>query len=272
MRGTLLLHHHHHIFSISRQALRFKNQGSRFQFRHQLGTNSSVCKYVSVSHHIMSSVFRSSSTKIIMNKTKATTLPNTSARILSACLILDLILVLCFRKVIPRRDFAACRVGLLLVLSLSLFESNDPYNRPKSKRFRMLFTTLSTLEVLLTIVVPWLSLLENLIHRNAMHGHLLASHLLIFQTQIALECIIIMAGENRRWILFPFTLLANCYRLLSILTWIVRTLNETNLESRDVLLPAIAFILWTYSTFIFLPREWYPLIIKTKTGKENKHS
>lgn len=194
-----------------------------------------------------------SSNTFIMNKTKATTL-------LSACLILDSMLVLCFKQSIPRRDFAACRFGLLMVLSLSMFESNDPYNRPKSKRFRMIFTTLSTLEVLFTLLVPWLSILEHLIQRTPIHGHLLASHLLIFQTQIALECIITMAGEQRMWILFPFTLLANCYRFLSILTWILRTLNETNLDSRDVLLPAITFSLWMYSTFVFLPREWYPLI------------
>jgi hypothetical protein len=204
-----------------------------------------------------------------MNKTIATTLPNTYARILSACLILDSILVLCFRQGIPRRDFAACRVGLLFVLSLSMFESN--YNAPNSKRFRVIFTTLSALEILFTVVVPWLSILEHLIHRTAMHGHLLASHLLIFQTQIALECIIIMAGENRKWIIFPFTLLANCYRLISILTWIARTMNETNLESRDVFLPAMAFSLWIYSTFVFLPREWYPLI-KMNYGKLSKHS
>ncbi len=200
-----------------------------------------------------------------MNKSKATTL-------LSACLFMDLILVLCFGQSIPRRDFAACRLGLLFVLFLSMFESEstDPYKRPKGKRFRMLFTTLSTLEVFFTLLVPWLSILEHLIQRTPMHGHLLASHLLIFQTQIALECVIIMAGEQRKWILFPFTLLANCYRFLSILTWIVRTLRETNLDSRDVLLPAIAFSLWMYSTFVFLPREWYPLI-KQNYRKDRKH-
>ena len=208
----------------------------------------------------------------IMNKTTATTtLSNTPTRILLACLILDTMLVLCFRQGIPRRDFAACRVGLLIVLSMSMFESNDTYNRPKSKRFRLIFTTLSTMEVLFTVLVPWLSILEHLIQRTVVHGHLLASHLLIFQTQIALECIIIMAGERRKWILFPFTVLANCYRFLSILTWIVRTLHETNLESRDVFLPAIAFSLWVYSTFIFLPREWYPLI-KTTYSKHHKHN
>ena len=210
-------------------------------------------------------------TTIIMNKTTVTTLPNTPTRILLACLILDTMLVLCFRQGIPRRDFAACRVGLLIVLSMSMFESNDTYNRPKSKRFRLIFTTLSTMEVLFTVLVPWLSILEHLIQRTVVHGHLLASHLLIFQTQIALECIIIMAGEHRKWILFPFTLLANCYRFFSILTWVVRTLHETSLESRDVFLPAIAFSLWMYSTFVFLPREWYPLI-KTTYSKHHKHN
>ena len=209
-----------------------------------------------------------------MNKTTAITitLPHApTTRILLVCLLLDSLLVLCFRKAIPRRDFAAIRSGLVLVLFLSVFESKDPYKRPKSKRFRMIFTTLSALEVLFTVMVPWLSILEHFIQRTALHGHLLASHLLIFQTQIALECIIVMAGENRKWILFPFTLLANCYRLLSLLTWIARTMDETNLDSRDVLLPSIAFSLWMYSTFVFLPREWYPLI-KANYRKRSKHT
>ena len=205
--------------------------------------------------------------KMVMNKTTATSLPHTTTtnytRLLSLYLFLDLILVACFRQAIPRRDFAACRAGLFLVLFLTAFESDEPYNRPQTKRFRTIFTTLSTLEVLFTILVPWLSILEHLIHRD-MHGNLLASHLLIFQTQIALECIIILAGEKRKWMIFPFTILANWYRLFSIVTWMMRTLKETNLESRDVLLPVIAFCLWLYSTFVFIPYEWYPLIKKNK--------
>lgn len=198
-----------------------------------------------------------------MNKTTAITPPHSnSAWILSLCLVLDFVLVLFFRRGIPRRDFAACRGGLVLVLFLSAFESDEPNKIPNTKRFRIIFTTLSTMEVLFTVFVPWLSILEHLIHRTDMHGHLLASHLLIFQTQIALECVIIMSGEKRRWMLFPFTVFANSYRLLSILTWIKRTLNETNVESRDVFLPAIAFCLWIYSTFVFIPKEWYPLIKK----------
>jgi hypothetical protein len=153
-----------------------------------------------------------------------------------------------------------------------MFESND-YNRnnlTQSKRFRVIFNTMSALDLLFTVVVPWLSILEHLIYRTAIRGHLHlhASHLFISQTQIALECIIIMAGENRKWIIFPFTLLANCYRLISILTWIARALHDTNLESRDVFLPAMAFSIWIYSTFVFIPRVWYPLI-KMKFGKHS---
>ena len=200
-----------------------------------------------------------------MTKQTATSLPQTNyTRLLSVYIFLDLILVVCFRKAIPRRDFAACRVGLFLVLFLTAFESDEPYKRPQSKRFRTIFTSLSTLEILFTILVPWLSILEHLIHRTNVHGNLLASHLLIFQTQIVLECIIILAGDERKWIIFPFTILANLYRFVSILTWITRAWSETNLEFRDVVLPAITFYLWVYSTFVFIPYEWYPLIKKTQ--------
>jgi hypothetical protein len=198
-------------------------------------------------------------------QTATTSLPQTNyTRLLSVYIFLDLILVVCFRQAIPRRDFAACRVGLFLVLFLTAFESDEPYKRPQSKRFRTIFTSLSTLEVLFTILVPWLSILEHLIHRTNVHGNLLASHLLIFQTQIALECIIILAGDKRKWIIFPFTILANLYRFVSILTWITRAWSETNLEFREVVLPAITLFLWIYSSFVFIPYEWYPLIKKTQ--------
>jgi len=95
---------------------------------------------------------------------------------------------------------------------------------------------------------------------NSKNGHLLAAHLFVFQTQIGIECIIQLAGERRKWIMFPFTVFANLYRGVTIATWIMRVVVEEVLEPRDVVLPIIALCLWLYSSFIFIPHEWYPLL------------
>ena len=170
---------------------------------------------------------------------------------------------LLFRKEIPNRDYVMCRVGLVLILFLTSFESNKRTRSIESKRFRKIFTTLSSFEVVFTIILPWLIILEGILNQrvNLKNGHLLAAHLFVFQTQISLECIIQLAGERRKWIMFPFTVLANIYRGVTIVTWIMRVVAEEEaLEHRDVVLPIIALCLWLYSTFIFIPYEWYPLL------------
>jgi hypothetical protein len=179
----------------------------------------------------------------------------------------DVFLYLLFRGEIPHRDYFFCRLSLVTILFLSLFEMDKrPTKRPDTKRFRSLFATLSTMEVLFTILIPWLIILEGILSfskvQTAKNGHLLASHLFIFQTQIAGECIIEMAGEHRKWMIFPFTCIANLYRGVSIATWISRVMNEAEIESRDIILPTIAACLWLYSSFVFIPREWLPLLNK----------
>lgn len=173
---------------------------------------------------------------------------------------------LLFGNEIPHRDYVSCQIGLILILLLASFESTSTRKRLDSKRFRRVFVTLSTFEVIFTIVIPWLAILEGLLNRDSeemrRNGHLLAAHLYIFQAQIAGECIIAMAGEHRRWLVFPFTCAANAYRGVTLITWIVRVLEEEALEARDVILPALATLLWLYSSFIFIPKLWYPLLKK----------
>ena len=155
-----------------------------------------------------------------------------------------------------------CRVGIALILFLTSFESNKRTQSIESKRFRKIFTTLSSFEVVFTIILPWLIILEGILNQHEdKNGHLLAAHLFIFQTQVGLECIIQLAGERRKWIMFPFTVFANLYRGVTIATWIMRVMAEEEvLEPRDIVLPIVALCLWLYSTLIFIPHEWYPLL------------
>jgi len=169
---------------------------------------------------------------------------------------------LLYRREIPHRDYIMCRVGLILILLLTAHESNKRTQSIISKRFRKIFTTLSSCEVVFTIILPWLIILEGILNQrvNQKNGHLLAAHLFVFQTQIGLECIIQLAGERRKWIMFPFTVFANLYRGVTIATWIMRVVAEEVLEPRDIVLPVTAICLWLYSTLIFIPYEWYPLL------------
>ena len=107
-----------------------------------------------------------------------------------------------------------------------------------------------------------MTILEGILNKDetVRNGHLLAEHLFIFQAQIAGECIIALAGESRRWLIFPFTCVANTYRGVTLGTWLMRMMEEDEIQSRDVILPVMATGLWIYSSFVFIPREWYPLL------------
>ncbi|KAL7473214.1 hypothetical protein ACHAXS_013630 [Conticribra weissflogii] len=190
--------------------------------------------------------------------------PTFARKLLLATTCGDLLLYLLFRGDIPRRDYIACKVGLGLIISLTAFEMEKKTERPKTKRFRSIFATLSAMEVIFTVLIPWLVILEGVFNKaqTRKNGNLLASHLFIFQAQIAGECVIAMTGERRKWLIFPFTCMANAYRAVTIGTWIIRVMEEDTPESRDVILPAIAGCLWIYSSFVFIPFEWYPQLKK----------
>lgn len=176
----------------------------------------------------------------------------------------DLLLYLLFREEIPHRDYMMCRVGLILIIFFTTFESESPKSSITLKRFRNIFNTLSTLEVVFVIFIPWMIILEGILNTNTTkrNGHLLAAHLFVFQAQIAGECLIALTGERRRWLIFPTTIVANAYRGITLATWVKRVVEEDVVEFRDIILPAIATCLWIYSSFIFIPNEWYPLLKK----------
>jgi hypothetical protein len=170
-------------------------------------------------------------------------------------------LAILFRGEIPHRDYVIGCLAPILIMLLASFESRELPMNVRTKRFRNIFNTLSALEVVFTILIPWLVILEGLLNKNETmrNGHLLAPHLFIFQTQIAGECMIMLYGERRKWLLFPFTCIANVYRGVTIGTWVLRVLNEDAIGSREIILPMITTGLWIYSSFVFIPKEWYPL-------------
>ncbi len=152
-------------------------------------------------------------------------------------------------------------VAPILIMLFASFESRELPKNVRTESFRDIFNALSALEVVSTILIPWLVILEGLLNKNETmkNGHLLAPHLFIFQTQIAGECMIMLYGERRKWLLFPFTCIANAYRGVTLGTWLLRVLNEDVLGSREIILPMIATGLWIYSSFVFIPKKWYPL-------------
>ena len=171
------------------------------------------------------------------------------------------------------------------------------------KRFQFAFNVLSSAEVICTIVLPWLVILKYaIINDSACHDatpedsayaankyshthnsppyYLLASHLFVFQAQIVLECILIelIECDYKTQSLFIFTCLANLYRIMPLGTWIelVMSTKHTSLRSIGLMhmLPVFAILLWLYSSFIFIPFEWYPNIVwsceKTKENPAGK--
>lgn len=131
---------------------------------------------------------------------------------------------LLFREEIPHRDYVFCRVGLALLILFTTFETSSSPNRLTSKRFRNIFKTLSTFEVVFTILIPWMIIFEGIFNKSetAKNGHLLAAHLFIFQAQIAGEAIIMLAGTHRKWLIFPYTCIVNLYRGTTLCTWMMR--------------------------------------------------
>lgn len=170
---------------------------------------------------------------------------------------------------VPRRDIFAWALGFLLILGAMIIFPRDRASRKSD--FRRTFQKLSILEVVFTILIPWcVILVENWTTptekaNTSKLGFMLASHLFTFQAQISLEAIISFGGERRGWLMFPYTCVANAYRVISIATWWIRA-RDSDLERNAIelgfkySLPLIATALWIYSSFVFIPFYWYPAI------------
>lgn len=171
---------------------------------------------------------------------------------------LNVLLLSLHRNAVPKRDIFMCGLGLVGVL-IATRSKQERVVLDRTKRYHILFTVLSSLEVTFTIILPWW-----LIYRDYHNGYLMAPHLFVFQAQISLESVIFMAGYNPHQLLFRYTVIANTYRALPLGTWVSRTLFDDMHNVRDhpllvTLLPGIAVCLWIISN-LFLWFEWYPLL------------
>jgi hypothetical protein len=209
--------------------------------------------------------------------------------ILSVFTGLDIALLALDHNAVPERDLLASFIGVAVLTKLFSHASMiAPHNTPNPDMKRHLdkvFRTLSAIELLATIIIPWVMILhqkffgkESILQAKEDSAiYILASHLFIFQTQIAGESLIAVAGSQHRWMLFPFTIVANTYRLVPLLTWLSRSgyklgqhPSTNNIwQQQQHLLPWIGIALWIFSSFYFIPFEWWPLLQNTR--QQNFH-
>jgi hypothetical protein len=202
---------------------------------------------------------------------------------------LDMALLALDHTAVPKRDLVASFIGLAVVVEVlswkrghsnTIAPSGTP-NPAMKRRLDKVFHTLSSIELLTTIIIPWAMILHQQFFDNGDSSleqkedsaiYILASHLFIFQTQIFGESVIAAAGLPYRWMLFPFTIVANTYRLVPLLTWLSRSgynvgqqvqppsTNNNWLMQQQHPLPWIGLALWIFSSFYFIPFEWWPVL------------
>jgi hypothetical protein len=202
---------------------------------------------------------------------------------------LDMALLALDHTAVPERDLLASFIGVAVLTKLFSWKrghnSMIAPNPDMKRRLDKVFRTLSAIELLATIIIPWAMILHHeffdressLQAKEDSAIYILASHLFIFQTQIAGESLIAVAGSQHRWMLFPFTIAANTYRLVPLLTWLSRSgfklgqhPSSNNIwQQQQHLLPLIGIALWIFSSFYFIPFEWWPLLQNTR--QQNLH-
>jgi hypothetical protein len=241
--------------------------------------------------------------KIILNVSDIDNLSFTMVRpdipstlVLSVFVGLDIALLAVDHTAVPKRDLLATFIGLVVMTEAFSWKrghnmiapSGTPHSDMK-RRLDKVFHTLSAIELLTTIIIPWFMILqqqfEMLFHMimlqqvfgsdSSMQAkadsaiYILASHLFIFQTQIAGESLIAASGSQHRWMLFPFTIVANTYRLVPLLTWLSRSGYRVGQQPstnnwQEHTLPWIGIALWIFSSFYFIPFEWWPVLRRAR--------
>ena len=188
---------------------------------------------------------------------------------------------------VPRRDIVACAIGLLGTLAGFAFERVPPPRpTPKAKRrLDVLFLMMSFMELISTVVLPWAMIINEKrlgggkIDDKSSAIYLMASHLFIFQAQIALESLVAMAPERQRSMMFPLTCVANAFRVVPLLTWLSRSGHGfgyptwrrfEDWNGLAGILPVVGFLLWMFSSFYFIPFEWYPILQRAQVGARKK--
>jgi hypothetical protein len=194
---------------------------------------------------------------------------------------------------IPLRD---AKSGVALVLLASLAATVRVLHRPEkqqqqhdarhrlptgsaaAERYHRVALRLMNLEILFTILIPWILLfwdrafpadgLLDDVRKQPSLGHLLVPHLFFFQCQIIGEMILWKAGYSGGLVPFYYTAAANALRAFPVGTWILRSLAVApGVEPASpvhwlvvAVLPLAAAGLWAYSSLVFVPLVWYPVL------------
>jgi hypothetical protein len=198
--------------------------------------------------------------------------------------ILNVVLWTWRQDAIPSRDVACSLVGLLLLFKLGASTPNRSQHQVALTTTRLMSVATPVLmlfEVFFLLATPWLVLVlsstrlgdddartvENL-------AYVLAPHLFIFQSQIALESMI----KERRGMVFWYTAIANSYRgAFGTVIWISRYLERRDAFSAGParlallfdILSTLAVILWCAST-VFIAFIWYPCLSSKTLSKSEK--
>lgn len=198
--------------------------------------------------------------------------------ILSVFTGLDVALLAVDHTAVPKRDLLVSFFGLAVLMDTfknwkhghNIIAPSGTPNPDMKRRLDKVFHTLSAIELLITIIIPWTMILHQQFYGSGSSLqakedsaiYILASHLFIFQTQIVGESLIAAAGSQHRWMLFPFTIVANTYRLVPLLTWLSRSGYKPSTINNWLQhpLPWFGIALWIFSSFYFIPFEWWPVL------------
>jgi hypothetical protein len=139
----------------------------------------------------------------------------------------------------------------------------------KTTLFKQSFLLLSTSEVLLTIVAPWIIILLGFGSPPQQQHVSMMAHLFAFQAQIAWEACLLgqskqqhVQEHHRDVELWVYTVVANAYRgWILFQTRPTTVMNDDTITIVDVILWRVTTALWCGSSFIFMPWIWYPCLV-----------
>lgn len=157
---------------------------------------------------------------------------------------------------------------------------DDHHHLGRPPEYTRTSNQLMKLEVLLTLVLPWMLLKSSGLIQHHLHlpkgmvEHLLVPHLYFFQAQILGESVLFATHQDD--LVFFYTCMANALRGLPIGTWLLRSL----VALQDIQLynpfhwllvaglPIACTALWIYSSLIFIPLIWYPVTRQESGGHQ----
>ena len=205
-----------------------------------------------------------------------------AAGVLTTFIVLFVVLLKNQVDEIPTRDVATSFIlmasSLLAVVSGLVTQAADGKKTtpsPRQESFQRVSNKLMNLEILFTLVLPWLLLksssfiqhqLQLVPETDRIIEYLLVPHLYFFQAQIVGESMLFVSHRNE--LVFPYTCVANALRAFPLATWIQRAivvLHQIQLFNPFhwllvAGLPMAASVLWLYSSLILIPLKWYPVI------------